>query len=237
MPVRSQCKLNETYRSQRMKGCSSILYSNRTVFLNPRLQYHPTRMHVLTQYAFWIPLALELHFSVQSVNVSDVTEEVMVDHTECLNSTFHCDCVRAPCIRKCCPSGQYVNNNTCEDTATEWDVYESCASRPIHKYLTCKNGTERVLLTMCDDFSVADGYLLWPLINMSFSLDDFCVDYIDARGIIQALVCIQTEQEIMKIFSPGIFFLLARFQISNNAVIAKSQLYLPKTKFQNVFKY
>lgn len=162
-------------------------------------------MHVLTQYAFWIPIALELHFSVQSVNVSDTTEEVMLSNSECLNNTFRCDCDAAPCVRKCCPSGQYVFNDTCEDTATEWDVKQSCASRPIHKYLRC-NGSERVLLTMCDDFSVVDGYLYWPLINATFSIDEFCVDFIDSKGGVQALVCIKAEQQATKIFSPGIYF-------------------------------
>lgn len=159
-------------------------------------------MRFLTLCAFWVHLALEFHLSVQSVNVSDTSEE-MIAHADCLNSTFRCECNIVPCVRKCCPSGQYVINNTCEDTKAEWDVYESCASRPLHKYLACPNGTERVLLTMCDDFSVVDGFLLWPLINTSFSIEDFCVDYIDAKGIIQALVCITTEQQKMKIFSPG----------------------------------
>lgn len=75
----------------------------------------------------------------------------------------------------------------------ERDVYDSCALRPVYKYVASQNG---IPPTMYDDISVVDGFLLWQ--HMIFSMDDFCVDYID-EGIIQALVYIKMEQQKKKI--------------------------------------
>lgn len=164
-------------------------------------------MRVLSRCVFWLVFACALQSSKQ-MNVSDTSEEAtFVEREECMNNTFRCECSIAPCVRKCCPPGQYVVNSSCEDTSTEWDVTDSCASQATHEYLTCENGTERLLLNMCDNFSVTDGFLIWPLINSSFSMREFCVDFIDSRDI-QALICITSDQQRPKMLSTGTYCLV-----------------------------
>lgn len=108
-----------------------------------------------------------------------------------------CVCNLRACIRKCCPSGQYIadSSQTCVNTDTEFRVGTiAAADITTYSIITGKCNTPSVLLdpenSTEDSFSItANGSLAWTDMEI-IKLAEYCVDYVRSTDTIKALVCI-----------------------------------------------
>lgn len=102
-------------------------------------------------------------------------------------------CEVHPCLRKCCPTGQFLMNRTCRETEDEFDFSELGVDpgAPIQdEVVTCGEGQTRFMLDSTDEFFVdEENNLVWPLINSSVSYMFYCIDMIDDIGAPKALMC------------------------------------------------
>lgn len=108
-----------------------------------------------------------------------------------------CVCNIKACIRKCCPTGQYIadSSQTCTDTDADFRVDAiTAADITTYSIITGKCNTPSVLLdpenSTEDSFSItANGSLLWTDTEI-IQLQEYCVDYVRSTNTVKALVCV-----------------------------------------------
>lgn len=112
------------------------------------------------------------------------------------DTMFGCVCNLRSCIRKCCPSGQFLYNRSCEANNK---TFGSVGGSLISGY-SIINGNEclkksRLLLDPREEHQVfhlrPDGGLEVPSHKDSYGYLDYCVDYIQEEDVVKALVCVE----------------------------------------------
>lgn len=103
-------------------------------------------------------------------------------------------CEVSACLRKCCPKGQFLRNKTCEvaDGAGYFDFsgVGVGVDLPIHDQIVeCSDEQSRFMLDETDEFYVEGNNLVWPLLNLSISYVQYCIDMIDELTTPKALIC------------------------------------------------
>lgn len=108
-----------------------------------------------------------------------------------------CVCNIKACIRKCCPTGQYIadSSQTCTDTNADFSVDAiTAADITTYSIITGKCNTPSILLdpenSTEDSFSITtNGSLLWTDMEV-IELSMYCVDYVRNTDTVKALVCV-----------------------------------------------
>lgn len=120
--------------------------------------------------------------------------------------TMGCVCNVKPCIKKCCPVGQYMTSDkecveTQKDFATELAEFTS-ADINTYAIINVPCNTKSLVVNPQDkDEKVvieANGLLLWgeTATESEEEIDTYCVDYIENTDYVRVLVCdVEGEEE------------------------------------------
>lgn len=117
-------------------------------------------------------------------------------------------CEMGPCLRKCCPKGQYLFNKTCEETHLEFD-FSSLGVDPATPVqdgvVQCQENEGRFLLeSPYDEFYIEGNNLEWPARNITATFSHYCVDMIENITAPKALFCYaETVQQLLVSNSSG----------------------------------
>lgn len=109
-------------------------------------------------------------------------------------------CAVASCLRKCCPRGQFLLNKTCEVAEGYFDLG---VEAPVQEGMVeCSDDQTRFVLDETDEFYVEGSNLVWPLLNLSLSYEQYCIEMIDELTTPKALICYGAVEE-SKVYCSG----------------------------------
>lgn len=191
------------------------------LFLNVRTFISCISLYLL----FFIGISWELEVSDDFESETDISENGAVVKYRYNNSKYtiinnsscsedgKCVCGYSPCIRKCCPLGKFLSNKSCIPTEMPFLIPEK--RKPnlhtfgvIHGY-SCHPKLRRLLLDPRDNFTedefvlLDDGRLYVPFGKDYYSVNSYCVDYIEDEEEVTALICSFDKNDPEKYYSIG----------------------------------
>lgn len=130
-----------------------------------------------------------------------------------------CICNIKPCIRKCCPRGQIMNNGRCEKDDYEQDFPIHTATDRItlseeHFYYIhnnhCSSNQSYILDPSYEEdlhYLQANGSLFWPSAEQMFQIHEYCIETFNDDNMFNytdtVLICFEGAKESSEAFYIG----------------------------------
>lgn len=121
---------------------------------------------------------------------------LFIDGCSCSNLNA---CEVGPCLRKCCPKGEFLINRLCKKTEIEVDfsaIGVSPEARIHDGVVQCSESEARFLLEKSDNFYInTDNQLVFPHMNLTIAYTHYCVEMIENFTDPQALICYGAQED------------------------------------------